>query len=208
MKTFTQLGILSVCLLSSANLFAETQFESSTKADDRSFYVGGGVGYALSDDCSNYETNAAVTCDYGDSFPEVWKIYGGMKFSPSLAAEIGYNNYGEASITASDGTSSAELTGEASALTAAATYTMPVADNFEVFGKAGIGLWNAEASYKETSGSSTTLQVNAEEDGVGLLVGAGATFKVTENIGIRGEYEYLTDLDADMATVGATFSSF
>lgn len=205
MKNLTQLSILSACLLSSATVFAGTQFESPSSKD---FYVGGGIGYNLSDECANYEgANATVTCEYGEDFPEVWKVYGGMKFSPSLALEVGYNDYGEASITASNGTTTEELSGELSAFTAAATYSMPVSDNFEVFGKAGLGLWNTEASYKGTSGSNT-IEINAEDDGVAALLGAGATFKVTENIGIRGEYEYLTDVEVDMATVGATFSSF
>ena len=69
---------------------------------------------------------------------------------------------------------------------------MPVADNLEAFGKAGMIAWDSDGT----------------DSGTDFLLGAGATYKMDENWGVRGEYERIGgDIKANMYSVGAVFST-
>ena len=98
------------------------------------------------------------------------------------------------------------------ALTGLASY--PIADNLEVFGKAGIMKWEAESTIDEIDDYdaedyvSDKSDLTQEVDGTDILLGVGASYQFTENLGIRGEYEYVGgDLEANIYSIGATFSS-
>lgn len=110
-----------------------------------------------------------------------WKLYGGYEITSDIAVEGAYH-----SIASSN---SDKVTG----ISAAGVYSMPVADKLEAFGKAGMVAWKSDSTAK---------------NGTDFLLGAGATYKLDDNWGVRGEYERIGgDIKANMYSVGAVFST-
>ncbi|MBU0656324.1 MAG: outer membrane beta-barrel protein [Gammaproteobacteria bacterium] len=174
--------IAATAALSTSSAFAEGLFDTSGEGAG-TFYAGVSAG------------QAEVDCDNCDSTG--WKLFGGYKVTPNIAVEGGYYSLVNAEETVAPGVD-AEVT--ASGLGLAGVASLPVADDLELFGKAGVMRWDAE---RKVTGFPTD-----KADGTDLLLGAGATYMVGDNWGIRGEYENVGgDLDASMYSVGATFSS-
>ncbi len=76
---------------------------------------------------------------------------------------------------------------------------MPVNEQFSVFGKIGLFLWDAEAN--DTTGGAA---FSAKEDGTDLSFGVGVGYHFTRNLGIRAEWEMFdtNDADASLLSVG------
>ncbi len=171
------------------------------------FYGGGSYG----------KTDAI--CDKSDDGCEGngWKIFGGYKLTDNIAVEGGYYNLGESeqkgvaftdAATSISGTT--DMSVKASGIGLTGVYSVPVMDNFEVFGKAGVMIWDAEAELTNTvaTGGSALPSITDSVDGTDAMFGVGANYNFTENWGVRGEYEKVGgDLDAGIYSVGATFSS-
>lgn len=159
-----------------------------------------------------------------------WKIYGGYKVTDILSVEGGYYNLGssEESLKGTltkDGYTLTDpsVEGKASGLGIAAVASVPVVDNFEVFGKAGAMIWQSEATVTAASITNNTTGVtcpasacaaSTDKNGTSPLIGVGASYKINDNFGVRGEYEYfqrqdVTDKDraVGVMSVGATFST-
>lgn len=211
MKQLTGLIVLSTTVLFSSmavaggsSLFAD---RSGHGASTSSFYGGASVGKSYMDNCSipdSSDNDYASTCEHGaDSEDDemAWKIFGGYKFTPNFGVEGAYTDMGTYSSTTKT-SRTAIYHADATAFSVAGIASAPVADNFELFGKLGMARWERE-SQKDTSDSNTTI-----DEGTDLLIGAGAQFNVTENIGIRGEVEHYDDLDVNIVTIGGTFSSY
>ena len=94
----------------------------------------------------------------------------------------------------------------ASAFTTAAVAGYSVNQELELFGKAGVARWKSD---------QTLASGNTKDSGVDLLVGAGASYDLGNNIGVRAEWERYKDVgapnvkqgDIDLLSVGVTFSS-
>lgn len=178
--------IAAIAALSSSTVFAEGLFDTSGEGAG-TFYAGVSAGKAEAD-CSG----TTINCDSTG-----WKLFGGYKVTPNIAVEGGYYSLVNAKEDVAPNTT-AEVTASGLGLAGVASY--PVGDNFEVFGKAGAMKWEAEG---KLTGFATQ-----KDEGTDILLGAGATYKINENFGIRGEYENVGgDLDANMYSIGATFSS-
>lgn len=159
-----------------------------------------------------------------------WKIYGGYKLTDILSVEGGYYNLGssEESITGSVTKGDYTMTdisaeGKASGLGVTAVASIPIMDNFEVFGKAGAMVWQSDATVtaetitNNTTGTtcpSSACTATTDKNGTSPLVGVGASYKINDNFGVRGEYEHFQrqdvfdeDRDVSIMSVGATFST-
>lgn len=145
------------------------------------------------------------------------KIYGGMKFSRLLGAEVGYMRIGEAKGEAKDtpdGRLKADLTSSMDAIYATAVGYLPVAPHMDLIGKAGVARWSQDSSkdVKDIAEKSS-----ASDQGISPLIGVGAQYRVGSNMHIRGEWEHTfgagtedTDFETgvDLMSVGLTFSTF
>ncbi|MES1200515.1 MAG: porin family protein [Pseudomonadota bacterium] len=108
----------------------------------------------------------------------------GYKFTPNLALE------GEGTIGVKNDTN-AELD---NAYGLYGVGTVPVTSNLDVFGRVG---------YQKVDVNGRGGAPGFTQDGVGY--GAGATFHVTDSLGIRGEYTRLDgDRDADTFSLGGS----
>jgi len=159
-------------------------------------YLGVSVGTTKSDgfctgvqNCKSADTN--------------WKAYAGVKVTDSIMAEGGYVKFGQQQGQDANG---AAVSQKAGAFTLAGVLQHSVSDQLAVFGKAGAARWSADQT--DSTGTSSNK-------GTGLLVGAGASYDLGKNMGIRAEWERYNKVGStattpggvDLLSVGVTFSS-
>ena len=216
MKTLTQslltLGLISLATASFADLpkafdynKASTNYVDNTSSggvstfDDvaNRTYFGGTIGPS---DSSSYCTNAN-RCEDKDT---AWKIFGGYKITERLSAEAAYVNLGDIYKTPTSGSTAGTVqNSDVSALTATAVGTMPINDQFDIFGKVGAMRWSSD----NTAGS---------ESGFGLTYGIGAKMHISEKTKLRAEWEKLPSIetapgektDVNMLSIGVELSTY
>lgn len=175
-------------------------------------YVGVSAGQsAVKDACDGLDNLNGVTfsgsCDDTDT---AWKIFGGYQFSRNWGIELGYYDNGEVTLdgTGQGGGVSVPVNAKAEssgfALSGVGTYYFT--DKFGLFGKLGIVYWDIESSATAT-GAAGPATVNIDDDGTALGAGIGLVFKVSERVGIRGEWERTFDA-GDANTVGESDVDF
>ncbi|MFZ1342603.1 outer membrane beta-barrel protein [Thiothrix eikelboomii] len=179
------LGSALALLLAQGSVFAYdySYTEDTYKDGSVNFYVGAGLGILGGD--------SADACDKMDLNCFSWKTFVGYRPLENFALEGGYHNLfsGRSQL---DGTK-VESTG----LSASALAIHSLKDNIDLFGKLGFLAWEAR-----TDGI-------AKADGTDMLLGGGVQSKLTENIGLRGEVEYVGgDLDSTNYSAGLTYSTF
>ncbi len=154
-------------------------------AQDPGLYLGGGIGY-------NRIEGEDFTGD-GDDFEDdrvSYKGIAGFKLGRMLSLEGQYIDFG----TAEDGDNRVEADG----WTAGAVLDLPLTENFSIYGKGGALFWDAEGRF---------ANVRVDDDGTDPFYGAGARFALSQNLGLRIEYERfeLNDTDIDMASANLLF---
>lgn len=186
---------------------------SPASAADRGFYAGAGLGQM------NTEVDDVLGLDYDFDEDDVgFKVFGGYQFFPWLGVEGAYLDGGSPSIKESRGDETLKLGIDVWSLVASAVFALPVGERFELFVKPGIAYWDASTSL---GFSSPTFSDSFREDdsGSAFFLGAGAGFEVTENFGLRLEYEwfevapewdsdndeFVDELDANAGYLSASF---
>lgn len=162
---------------------------SAQQADERGFYVGGSTGQMEAEG----SCTAGLSCDLKDTG---WKAFLGYRFGRHFAVEGSYGQWGE--ISATNGV--ATVTGEIETLSASAVGILPLGSRFELFGK--IGISSTDQKFRATGPG---VAFAASNDGSEALFGVGATFNVTKNFGIRGEWERLNDSEVDLLSIGIQY---
>jgi OOP family OmpA-OmpF porin len=91
---------------------------------------------------------------------------------------------------------------EVTGFNVAALGSFPISEQFSVFGKLGLFVWDAEAS--DTTGG---VPFEATADGTDVSLGLGVSYNFTRNFGVRAEWElFKTDeADATLLSIGAVF---
>ncbi|MDT9002066.1 outer membrane beta-barrel protein [Paucibacter sp. APW11] len=117
-----------------------------------------------------------------DNHPHAVKLYAGLQFTPTWAAEVGYGAFG--TWRASDSTSGSALQAKLSSKVAylAARATQPLSESFDLFGKAGLAL--NRVSRQDSQGFS------ARESFVRPMLGAGLAWKLTPQMSATVEYAH------------------
>lgn len=185
--------VLAVALLSLSSVaFAET-----------GFYGGIGVGRTSIDvdtagaqaDLASVGITSTVTADDTDTG---FKIFGGYQLNQNFAVEFGYADLGKFTATANVtspvvGTIKADV--EASAIFLDAVGSLPLGNQFSLFGRAGIAFTNTE-----NNASGLGVTVSDDEDEANLKVGLGAQFGFTKNVALRAEWERYIDVGEEDTT--------
>lgn len=161
------------------------------------FFIGGSVGKSDMDD---EITAGLITSGTVDAKDTGYKIFGGYMFNRNFGIEGAYVNLGEVSYSGSFGAS--PVTGgkvELDGFNISALGAYPVNEQFSVFGKIGLFLWDAAAS--DTTGG---VPFSAKTDGTDVSFGIGASYSFTRNLGVRAEWElFKTDnADATLLSIG------
>ena len=174
-----------------------------TFAQDGAFYVGASIGKAEAKDvCTGVNSISGATCDDKDT---TWKIFGGYQFNRNFALEIGYSDGGEVKASAFGVNASIE----ASVFELVGVGTLPLGNNFSLYGK--IGLYRADTEATATAGA---LSVREEESNTDLTFGIGAQFDLSKRFAIRAEWQRYQDVDGgdtigegdvDVISIGALF---
>jgi OOP family OmpA-OmpF porin len=114
-----------------------------------------------------------------------FKVYGGFDFAKFFRLEASYLDLG----SPDEEVGGSDVQVDINAWDGFAVLVIPIGKHFEVFGKAGLVLWDTEA---EISG------VGSEDDsGTDAAYGIGAAFKLGKRLAVRAEYEQFDVEDID-----------
>ena len=154
-------------------------------------FLGGSVG-----DVSVKDSDSTVDFSGSDTG---YKAYGGFTFIKFFAVEASYVEFGSSEDEISSGT---DVTVDPTGWDAFAVGKLPIGKHFEIFGKLGFIMWDAEATY------SGAVNGSSDESGTDSCYGAGIAFVFGKHFAVRAEYESfeISDIDGlDMMSVGAEF---
>jgi OmpA-OmpF porin, OOP family len=175
---------------------------AATQASAQAF-VGGSFGKS---DIDSEITDGLITSGSVDGKDTGFKVFGGYMFNRHFGVEGAYVDLGEVSY--SGDFFGAPVTGgkvEVSGVNIAALGSYPITEQFSVFGKIGLFIWDVEAS--DTTGG---VPFSAKEDGRDISFGVGLGYNFTRNLGVRLEWERfkveaVSKADADLISVGVVW---
>jgi OOP family OmpA-OmpF porin len=162
----------------------------------KNFYVLGAVGQ------SKWDLGDAGGVPTVNDTDTAWKLQLGYKFNRYLAIEGGYIDMGGFDMSGnrpSDG-KPVRGTGSGYAVNVAAVGSLPLGDEFSLFGKLGLA-W-VSGSGAVTVGGVTTDSFSGSETKANY--GAGLNWDFSRELALRAEYERIQD-NADIWSVGIAF---
>jgi len=151
---------------------------------------------ASAGDVSVNDSDASFSFDASDTG---YKVYGGFTFIKFFALEASYLDLGSAEDEISAGT---DATIDSTGWDVYAVGILPIGKHFEIFGKAGVIVWDAEATY------SGAINGSSDESGSDPAYGAGFAFVFGGHFAVRAEYERfdISDIDKlELMSIGAEF---
>lgn len=171
---------LGVRKSAAAALVALAAASAPALSQEAGWYAGLGIGQSeFKEGCGI----AALGCDDKDT---AYSVFGGYQFNANLGAELGYTDLGEATAGgASVGAKGFELTGVG---------TLPINQQFAVYGKLGFYRWDVDASAPGASFSET---------GTDPTFGVGVKYDLTRNFALRAQWQRYQDL-GNSATTGTS----
>jgi len=154
-------------------------------------FLGGSVGdVSVKGSASTFDFSGSATGS---------KLYGGFTFIKFFAVEASYVDFGSSD---DDISSTTDLKIDPTGWDVYAVGKLPIGKHFEIFGKLGIIVWDAETTLSGASSSSS------DESGSDSAWGGGMAFVFGKHFAVRAEYESfdISDLDTlDMTSIGAEF---
>jgi OOP family OmpA-OmpF porin len=186
-------GAIISGLLGAAIAFAAPS--ALAQAPATGWYAGGSLGQSTAQDACDGLGGLGISCDDKDT---AWKIFGGYQLNRNFAVEFGYANLGEVNLSFLGLTETIEAT----AWEVVAVGSLPVADRFSLYGKAGF--------YSADVEDRTNFGFSADESNTGLTFAIGARYDVQANAGIRVEWQKYSDVgggevgetDVDVLSLG------
>ncbi|MBJ7312295.1 outer membrane beta-barrel protein [Rugamonas sp. CCM 8940] len=167
-------------------------------AQAEGYFVGGNVG--RSEQKLSIDGLGSIK-DTGTGF----KLNGGYQFNANYGVEVAYVNLGKAEVNA-QGTYAKS---EPQTVFVAATGTLPLNNEFSLFGKVGVAQNHVKLSVRESgfSGSDSENRTTA-------VFGIGAAYHLNKNVSFVAEYENFgkigngdgASLKADLLSVGVRYS--
>lgn len=162
-------------------------------------YVGAGVASADHD----FKMSGATNVDT-EGYKASGKIFGGYEFDQNWAVEAGYTDFRKADVNYSIGGVNNRGKTDGHAYYLAAKATLPVNEQFSVYGKLGAARTKSELELINASQNMSRSKTEA----YGAL---GAEYKLNQNVSLIGEYErYGKSKDfgakADVWTIGAKYA--
>lgn len=146
-------------------------------------YLGGSVGQSMTKFDSSDSTLAGAVTSH-EKTKTAYKLFAGYSFNPSFAIEAGYADLGKPSSKFVLPTETIPQTQKESAWFVAGKGTLPINEQFNLFGKLGITQNKVSASWSDSGGGGS-----ASNSRSGVLYGIGAEYNATKQVGIRLEYE-------------------
>jgi OOP family OmpA-OmpF porin len=169
-------------------LLALVAVSTPALSQETSWYAGLGLGQASHD----VECSGTTTCDDKDT---AWKIFGGYQFNKNLGVEAGYTNLGKPSLGDAISTTTIKVKG----FEVLAVGTLPINQQFDIYGKAGFFRWDLDVS--------DNVFGSISESGTDLTFGIGAKYNFSKSLGIRLEWQRYNDIGNE-TTTGKSDSDF
>lgn len=151
-------------------------------------------GFSVQGSLGNYTQKVSIQ-DYTESGSDIgFGVRASYNFTPYVAADVGYFDFGEYSETYVDDWGD-RVTDKVStsAFKVGVTGYYPVADALQLFGRLGIAFWDGKISTIEHDDPDWSFAVS--DSGQDIYFGFGAEYAVNNNLAISVEYSYL-DIDA------------
>lgn len=160
------------------------------------YYMGASVGALKANQMSKGAINQAlqgqglaVSTTHADDSATGWKLFAGYRFNPYWAMEGGYTALGkyefDGQVIADPGAVKATFKAESWNLMAVGI--LPINDQYEVFGKAGVGYWRTRL---EATGTFSAQNVRTfKTHGTSPVFGLGGIVHLTPNWSARLEWE-------------------
>lgn len=131
--------------------------------------------------------------------PRSLSFSAGYHFSPTWAVEGGYTSIADSTLN-SNGTGT--FTYSQSMWNAVAVGTYTVNDNFELFGKLGLGIVSAKAAVTGTTTLNGATNTSLSATTASVIYGIGAQYNFSKQVGVRAQYESLGKTKADSSATG------
>ncbi len=183
------------------------------------FYVLGEVTHSKdtlstsTNDSALINAGATHLISNGKGSHNQWRIQFGYQFNPYFAMEAGYIDFGKAAYTASYTGGTATGTVKAGGLDVAALGILPLSHGFSVFGKLGVAVARVKSNLFASAPASVATSETTSTAAAPLL-GIGATYKVSDNVDLRSEFDHVSNLGkssstgkltANMISIGAVY---
>lgn len=198
MKKKVQCAVLGAALAACGHAFAQDEAKG--------FYAGVSAGQSKFKGACDSDSGIAISnCKDTDT---AWKIFGGYQFTPNLAVEIGYNDFGRISGDATLSLAGFTFTGnskiEATAFELTGVGTLPLGHDFSLYGKLGVYYAETKASASVTMTTPPFLGNSASQsdNNTNLTFGVGARYDFTRNIGVRAEWQRFSKVGSDQVGKG------
>ncbi|MCL1125769.1 outer membrane beta-barrel protein [Shewanella surugensis] len=192
MKSKLLLMLLLTCisLPSVARPKGDRPFEHRPR--DSGFYVGTELGYS-----ENSQTNASYqSIDnaslFGSNSDIGGRLFAGYQFNENYAFEIGYNNTVDMSGSASSGSYSADWDYRVQGIDTSFIYNYPLANHFNVFAKAGLGIYQADVHDEYVY---SDLVIDKNQTRVVGIAGTGLEYNFKNHVGLGLSATYQTAND-------------
>lgn len=195
-KSFLCTTLVSA-LLATSTVFA---------AEAKHFYIGAGLGGTTVKDAlsasefdAKLESEGYIATSSVDDTDTGWKLYGGYTFSKNFAIEANYTDLGELSVHSNVNApfiGNILTTWEAKTFAFSALGILPLAHNFELFGKAGVHYWDAKLTRTASAGGGLD-PASKDDKGTDLLYGFGAAYNFTKQFALRADWERYRNIGDD-----------
>lgn len=178
-------------------------------AQDTGWYVGGGIGSAKADFVRGDFTSLAPGAVYSaDDDDFAGRLLGGYRVAPNVAVEFGLASLGSYRHRYTQGTSTAVVDYDASALTVAAAGNLPLSGGFSLNGRVGIAFTYAELRERRNDGGIANIPYcpdswwysDCTSRSTNLYWGLGAQFDINRNWGIRVDYDNYGEVGEEFET--------
>jgi len=188
-------------------------------ADDTGWYIGGNIGQSRTkiDDpritAQLLGAGLATTAIINNDRDTGYKIFAGYKISPTFAIQGGYfklGQFGYVATTVPAGSLSGNI--KLQGVNLDGVVTLPVTDQFSVFGSLGLNYAQARDSFSGTGAVRVPVIPNPSKSQLNYKFGAGVQYDFTPSLGMRLEAERYRINDAvgnkgdvDLVSVGLVY---
>lgn len=150
------------------------------------WYAGVGIGSSSASGVDGPIVGAGIPAGTrltgGDSNKGMYKLYGGYQITPNWGVEAQYSDLGNRDVVARTAAGAQIVAGslKLSQYSIAGTGTLPLAQNFSLFGKLGVSKNRGKVDLvgQSSSGNKTAL-----------MAGVGVAYNITPALAVRLEYE-------------------
>jgi OOP family OmpA-OmpF porin len=171
---FNKKNVTIVTLASLASLFIATTASADINVGP---YLGGGLGWGS----IGAPDNVYGIHNENTSGVVAGRVFGGLSFTPNLGLETGFTKFGDVNYSASTANASIKAKTETYAVDMVGKVTIPLENNFSLFGKVG-GAYLNEADSATATVNGVTRSASDSEGKILPTFGAGLGYNINKNV--------------------------